>query len=76
VLIAAVGDPTVATMSGGRGEVEAVYGAAAAERALAVRRRITALLRRRGVLVVDEPADVFPSRVTDAYLGLKAAGRL
>jgi len=28
------------------------------------------------VLVVDEPADVFPSRVTDAYLALKAAGRL
>jgi uncharacterized protein (DUF58 family) len=76
VLIAAVGDPTVAAMSGGRGEAEAVYAAAAAERALAERRRITALLRRRGVLVVDEPADVFPSLVTDAYLGLKAAGRL
>ena len=76
VLIAAVGDPTVAAMSGGRGDVEAVYGAAAAEQSLAERRRITALLRRRGVLVVDEPADVFPSRVTDAYLDLKAAGRL
>ena len=76
VLIAAVGDPAVQAMSGGRGDAEAVYRAAAAERALAERRRVTALLRRHGVLVVDEPADIFPSRVTDAYLGLKAAGRL
>jgi uncharacterized protein (DUF58 family) len=76
VLIAAVGDPAVAAMAEARGDAESVYGAAAAERALAERRRITALLRRRGVLVVDEPADVFPSRVTDAYLNLKAAGRL
>jgi uncharacterized protein (DUF58 family) len=76
VLIASVGDPVLAEMSGRRGDAEAVYGAAAAERALAERRRVTALLRRRGVLVVDEPADIFPSRVTDAYLALKAAGRL
>lgn len=76
VLVAAVGDPTVAALAGGRGDTEAVYEAAAAERALAERRRVTALLRRHGVYVVDEPADVFASRVTDAYLGLKAAGRL
>jgi uncharacterized protein (DUF58 family) len=76
VLVAAVGDPAVTAQAGGRGEVEAVYEAAAAERALAERRRVTALLRRRGVIVVDEPADLFASRVTDAYLGLKAAGRL
>src|SRR5215475_4477519 len=76
VLIASVGDPALTEMSGRRGDTEAVYGAAAAERALAERRRVTALLRSRGVLVVDEPADIFPSRVTDAYLALKAAGRL
>jgi uncharacterized protein (DUF58 family) len=76
VLIAAVGDPAVQAMALGRGDSEAVYQAAAAERALAERRRVTALLRRRGVLVVDEPADAFPSRLTDVYLGLKAAGRL
>jgi hypothetical protein len=33
-------------------------------------------LTRLGVVVVEAPADVFASRVTDAYLDLKAAGRL
>ena len=76
VVLAAVGDPRVAELAGRRGDTEAVYEAAAAERALAERRRVTAQLRRHGVTVVDEPADVFASRVTDVYLSLKAAGRL
>jgi uncharacterized protein (DUF58 family) len=76
VVLATVGDPRVAELAAGRGDAEAVYSAAAAERTLAERRRITAELRQRGVFVVDEPADVFPSRVADAYLALKAAGRL
>jgi len=76
VVIAAVGDPRVAELAGRRGDTEAVYEAAAAERALAERRRVTAHLRRRGVTVVDEPADVFASRVADVYLSMKAAGRL
>ena len=62
--------------AGRRGDAEAVYDAAAAERALAERRRVTAPLRRRGVEVVDAPPDVFASPVADAYLALKAAGRL
>jgi hypothetical protein len=33
-------------------------------------------LRRYGVTVVDEPAEVFASKVADVYLSLKAAGRL
>ncbi len=76
VVLAAVGDPRVAELARQRGDVRAVYDAASAERALAERRRITAQLSRRGVIVVDEPADVFASRVADAYLALKAAGRL
>ena len=76
VLLAAVGDPRVAELAARRGTARDVYEAAAAERAFADRRRVTAQLRRRGVIVVDEPADVFPSRVADAYLALKAAGRL
>ncbi|HSV66102.1 MAG TPA: DUF58 domain-containing protein [Mycobacteriales bacterium] len=76
VLVAAVGDPTVTALASRRGDLDAVYTAAAAERALADRRRVTALLKRRGVIVVDEPAGAFASRVTDAYLALKAAGRL
>ena len=76
VLLAAVGAPRVAELAARRGTAQDVYEAAAAERAFADRRRVTAVLRRRGVIVVDEPADVFPSRVADAYLALKSAGRL
>ncbi|HST67706.1 MAG TPA: DUF58 domain-containing protein [Mycobacteriales bacterium] len=76
VVIAAVGDPRVAELAGRRGDTEAVYDAAAAERALADRRRVIGRLRRRGVLLVDAPADTFASSVADEYLSLKAAGRL
>jgi uncharacterized protein (DUF58 family) len=76
VILASVGDPTVAEMAQRRGDTEAVYAAAAAERAMGERRQIIAALRRRGVEVVDEPADIFPSKVADAYLELKAAGLL
>lgn len=76
VLLASVGDPRVGELAGRRGQVGAVYEAASAERTLADRRRITAQLRRSGVIVLDEPADRFASTVADAYLELKAAGRL
>ncbi len=76
VLVAAVADPRVAEMAAGRGDSTAVYGAAAAEQARAERRAVARLLGRRGVTVVDAaPADLAP-RVADAYLALKAAGRL
>jgi uncharacterized protein (DUF58 family) len=76
VIVASVGDPRVVELAGRRGDAEAVYEAAAGERALAERRRLTASLRRRGVEVVDAPAETFPSVVADAYLALKAEGRL
>jgi uncharacterized protein (DUF58 family) len=76
VVLAAVGDPRVEEMARGRGEVSAVYGAAAAEQAREQRRRTTALLRRRGVEVVDAPPDTFAPAVADRYLSLKQAGRL
>jgi len=76
VVLAAVGDPRVAELAARRGDTAAVYDAAAAERALAERRRVMSLLRRRGVLLVDAPADTFASSVADEYLALKAAGRL
>jgi uncharacterized protein (DUF58 family) len=63
-------------MAGGRGDAEAVYGAGAALRAQAERARISTLLRRRGVDVVDAPPDRLPSALADAYLRLKAAGQL
>jgi uncharacterized protein (DUF58 family) len=76
VLIAAVADPRLDQRAGARGSTEAVYGAAAAERARAARSGVSALLRRRGVTVVDAPPDRLPSALADAYLSLKAAGRL
>jgi uncharacterized protein (DUF58 family) len=76
VLLAALADPQVNELAGSRGDVSDIYAAAAAERALAERRRLAGLLRRRGVEVVDTPPAHFASAVSDAYLALKAAGRL
>jgi uncharacterized protein (DUF58 family) len=76
VVLAAVGDPRVGEMAHARGDVESVYDAAAAERARAERGRMSALLRQHGVEVVDAPPESFAPAVSDAYLSLKAAGRL
>jgi uncharacterized protein (DUF58 family) len=76
VLVAAVSDPRVAAMAAARQDAEAVYDAAAAERLITERRAATARLRRHGVEVVDAlPEDLAPA-LADAYLALKAAGRL
>jgi uncharacterized protein (DUF58 family) len=76
LLVAAVADPRIDEMAAARGDATAVYQAAAGERARSERARISALLRRRGVEVVDAPPDRLPSALADAYLSLKAAGRL
>jgi uncharacterized protein (DUF58 family) len=76
VMLAAVADPRVTEMAAERGDTTAVYEAAAAERATAERRRLTAELRRYGVEVVDAPPDDIAPALADAYLALKAAGRL
>jgi uncharacterized protein (DUF58 family) len=76
VLLAAVADPRVAEMAAGRDDTTAIYEAAAAVTAQASRAHIAALLRRNGVEVVDAPPDRLPPALADAYLSLKAAGRL
>jgi uncharacterized protein (DUF58 family) len=76
VLLAAVSDPRVAQMAAGRGDATAIYKAAAAVTAQAARAHVAALLRRSGVDVVDAPPDRLPPALADAYLSLKAAGRL
>jgi uncharacterized protein (DUF58 family) len=76
VLVAAVSDPAVADLRSERGDTEAVYRAAAAEAADSERRSVTRALRRRGVVVTEAGPDAFASHVADAYLELKAAGRL
>ncbi|OON72131.1 DUF58 domain-containing protein [Streptomyces tsukubensis] len=76
VLVASVADPGVRRMTAARGTVEAVYSAAAAEQAQAERGRITEQLRRHGVTVVDAVPEELPPALADAYLSLKASGRL
>jgi uncharacterized protein (DUF58 family) len=76
VLVAAVADPRIEEMAAGRGSTTAIYDAAAAVSAQAARARTGALLRRRGVEIVDAPPDRLPPALADAYLNLKAAGRL
>ncbi len=76
VLIAAVADPAVAEMATERGDVTSVYSAAAAIRAQSARAQVSARLNRRGVQVVDAPPDRLAPALADAYLSLKAAGRL
>ena len=76
VVVAAVADPRVAEMAGGRDSAQAVYQAAAAERAQGRRAQAGALLRGYGVEVVDAPPDRLPAALADRYLDLKAAGRL
>ncbi|MFI1761988.1 DUF58 domain-containing protein [Streptomyces sp. NPDC020800] len=76
VLVAAVADPHIAHMAKARGNTDAVYEAAAAAQAQSERQRTAEQLRRHGVTVVDAtPEDLAPA-LADAYLALKAAGRL
>ncbi|MDT0331646.1 DUF58 domain-containing protein [Nocardiopsis lambiniae] len=76
LLVAAVEDPAVAAMAAERGDSGALYRAAAAERTLSERRRVTAELRRSGVEVVDADPEHIAPALADAYINLKAQGRL
>jgi uncharacterized protein (DUF58 family) len=76
VLIAAVADPALDEMASSRASSDDVYGAAAAEQARAGRQRVSALLQRRGAQVIDAEPERLPASLADAYLALKAAGRL
>ena len=76
VVVASVSDPAVTSMTRGRADAYAVYGAAAAERAALDRAATTAELVRLGVDVVDADPAELPPRLADRYLALKAAGKL
>jgi uncharacterized protein (DUF58 family) len=76
LLVASVADPRVEDMATGRGDAEAVYDAAAAERTRAERQRVAEQLTRHGAEVVDAPPEDLPPRLADRYLALKATGRL
>ncbi|TCO62461.1 DUF58 domain-containing protein [Actinocrispum wychmicini] len=76
VLLASVADPRIAEMATARGDAEAVFDSAAAERARQERQHMAAWLRRLGVEVVDATPDELAPALADMYLALKAAGRL
>ncbi|MFD7867441.1 hypothetical protein ACFV4U_34830, partial [Streptomyces sp. NPDC059783] len=76
VLVAAVRDPRIEEMAGARGTVDAVYEAAAGARAQDQRRRTAEQLQRHGVVVVDATPAALAPALADAYLSLKASGRL
>ncbi|MFC9855841.1 DUF58 domain-containing protein [Streptomyces prasinus] len=76
VLLASVADPHLARMSKARGNADAVYEAAAAAQAQTERDRTAEQLRRHGVTVVEAIPDNLAPALADAYLALKAAGRL
>ena len=76
VLLASVADTRIAELAGGRGDPDAVYAAAAAERTRGQRAHTASLLGRLGVDVLDAPPDLLPPALADRYLELKAAGKL
>ncbi|HET9186787.1 MAG TPA: DUF58 domain-containing protein, partial [Acidothermaceae bacterium] len=76
VVVAAVADPVVSSMADNLDDAREVYDAAAAAETTAAAHRVSALLRRLGVVVVSAPPGDFAGAVADSYLGLKAAGRL
>ncbi|MFD9720384.1 DUF58 domain-containing protein [Streptomyces sp. NPDC059076] len=76
VVVASVMDPQVQQMSLERGNIQAVYGAAAALRTLNQRRRTAQQLERYAATVVDAPPELLAPSLADTYLALKAAGRL
>ena len=76
VLVASVTDPTVIAATADRSSRDAVYRAAAAERAMLDTARVSAAIRQLGAdVVTGAPLDL-PPAVSDRYIALKAAGRL
>ena len=76
LLVGAVADPRLEELAAGRGDAASVYAAAAAARAIGQRSSVSAQLVRLGATVVDAPPDRLPAALADAYLTLKARGRL
>jgi uncharacterized protein (DUF58 family) len=77
VVVASVRDPDVARWAAGAAaDVSGIYRQAAAVSALEARRRTVARLRGLGVTVVDaRPGELAPA-LADAYIKVKATGRL
>lgn len=76
VVVASVRDPRLDQMSADRSTAAATFRAAAAERALLDRAAVAHQIRALGAEVVDAVPSDLPPQLADAYIRLKAAGRL
>ncbi|GAA4474321.1 DUF58 domain-containing protein [Enteractinococcus fodinae] len=76
VLVAAVADPELDEMAEQRDTPDSAFIAASAEAQKLRNRNLIQLLNRYGAEVVEAQPDDLPMAVGDAYLRLKAAGRL
>ncbi len=77
VVLAGVQDPTVVELARSMPDSpSASYAKAAAVAALEERRRLTGRLRSMGITVVDAPPGKLAPQLADAYLRVKATGRL
>ncbi len=76
VVVASVTDPSVLDATLDRSTRDAVYRAAAAERALLDQSRVAAAVRQLGAEVVTGAPQNLPPALADTYIALKAAGRL
>ncbi len=77
VIVAGIDDPAVRSwVDGPVDSSDDAFRAAGAVQVLRSRRRTATLLRQLGAVVVDAPPDRAAAGVMDAYLDMKAAGRL
>ena len=76
VVIASGSDPELEKLRTSREDSDAAYTAAAAERTVVEQHNLQSLLRKHGAELVEEAPDRLAPALADAYLSLKAAGRL
>ncbi len=76
VVVASVRDPMLEELRADRSTASATFRAAAAERALLDRAAVAQQIRLLGAEVVDAVPAELPPRLADAYIRLKATGRL
>jgi uncharacterized protein (DUF58 family) len=76
IVLASVADPRLTELESTRTNLIDIYNAASAARTRLDRDRLTALLTRAGITVVDEDPTHLAPALADTYLALKKAGRL
>ena len=77
VAVVTVADPSVtAPATRDPRDAQALYEKVVAQRLLAERRQVLAMLGSRGIITLDLPADRLSAQVVATYLELKSRGRI